>query len=130
MKKIFWVIGLIVVGILAYVAVYNFQNYGKRAKTSEVVTLAQNLKQMLDLHKVRKGTYPGAETLIIKENVSHWYKWGVGSPVKEYCNDCMITPDSYKIVIYGNIDDDPAMDVWVMESPDGSLFQISDDVAK
>lgn len=129
MKKILWGTAVIVFICLGFVGLKNFQNFGKRAKTAEAKVLAEKLRQILDLHKIRKGSYPGVESVTLKGVKLNWYKWGVGVPVKEYCVDCMITPDSYKIVIYGNIDRDPVLDIWVLESPGGSLSHSSDDVA-
>lgn len=129
MKKILWGTAIIVFICLGFVALKNFQNYGKRAKTAEAKMLAAKLRQILDLHKIRKGSYPGAESIIVKDLEPNWYKWGIGLSVKDYCPDCMITPDSYKIVIYGNIDNDPVIDIWVLESPGGILTHSIDDVA-
>lgn len=129
MKKILWGTTLIFFICTGYFAIQNFKSYGKRAKTSEVKILAEKLRQVFDLHKIRKGSYPGVESITLKDVKLNWYNWGVGVPVKEYCTDCMITPDSYKIVIYGNIDKDPVVDIWVLESPAGSLTHSSDDVA-
>lgn len=124
-KKILWGAGIVALGCVAYFVVDKF----KQDKSAEVKALAEKIHQILDLHKVQKGTYPSADSIKL-DFEPNWYKWGIGSQVKVFCRDCMITPDSYKIAIYGNIDSDPAMDVWLLESPDGSLFQISDDLLK
>jgi len=127
-KKALWATGIVALGFLGYTALFNFQNFGKRAKAAEAKLIAKKLHEVLDLHKVRKGIYPPVETIKLDDPELNWYRWGVGAETREFCRDCVITSDSYKIAIYGNIDNDPALDIWLVQSPDGELVQISDDV--
>ncbi|MES2527374.1 MAG: hypothetical protein V4598_09810 [Bdellovibrionota bacterium] len=125
MKKIIWGAVLAVLGFLAFIAFRNFQVYGKRAKTSEVKVLARKLHHLMDIHKVRKGVYPALEAINLGDHELHYYQWGMK---KEICPDCEVTELSYKIVIHGNIDADPFIDAWTVESPDGKVTNVQDDV--
>lgn len=123
-KKLILSAGIIVFLCFTFVAVRNFQNFGKRAKSAEARNLATELRTNLEIAKSQSGVYP--ETVTTATEL-HYYKWGAGESVKAFCPDCEIRHDSFKIAIYGNIDSDPDLDVWVMESADLELKNILTD---
>lgn len=52
-----------------------------------------------------------------QKNESVW--WGIPeyeAAAREICPDCAVTPEKFKIITVGNIDQDPDLDVWIQSS--------------
>ncbi len=112
MKKYLLGAGVLVL-LLIVIAIPRYQKYGLRAKRAEGLAFGTKISVFMEKYKSESGTYPGMETITaaMKDEKLFRYKWGVGKEVEAHCKDCMITPDSFKIAVYANIDQDPEMDL-------------------
>lgn len=95
--------------------------------------LASALKISLQSEFIESEKYPDEARL--KElaaeisSGSKDYTFGLASDpeVASFCPDCHLSEDSFKIAIYGNLDEDPDLDVITIDS-EGKMLLIQDDL--
>lgn len=103
--------------------VFSFQSsanklnyYALKIKQGEGKKTLSDLYFGLKTYQAKHGTYIGFKETneykkIIKSSV---YK--MGPEKSRVCSDCKVEKDSFKIHIHANIDDDPTLDVWTIDS--------------
>ncbi len=129
MKKYLIGTAVVIILVVIFVAVPRFQKYGLVAKRAEGRVYARKISAFMTDYKTKNGNFPGEIEInsAVKNEMGDRYKWGVGKAVATFCPDCMITPDSYKIVVFGNLDKDPENDVLVIMNDVDDVVVVTDD---
>ena len=126
-KILLFSLGAVILAGAAWVIIVpGYVRFGTPMRRMEGKTLSAVFRNQMEAFKEKHGRYPGIEELK-PDTKPRWYKWGVGMDVAAFCPDCMITPDSYKIVIYGNIDDDSDVDVMIIMNDLDNPLVVKDD---
>jgi Tfp pilus assembly protein PilE len=122
----------IVAGIIAAVALPNFQKYQAKAKTSEAKL------QLSTVYVAETGWQ--ADNNTFTENLEEagyvpsssdlsFYKIGFashGELFSKHCPDCRATKDGFMAVAIGNIDKDETLDVWTIDQDRNMVHLIND----
>jgi hypothetical protein len=110
--------------------------YLKKAKRSEGKILALSARMALEESKIDNNRYFNLDELkseINKENNGTIFKrYTIGDSdsdpqIKCRCPNCRITTNSYKIAIYGNLDEDDDFDILVISNEDKMAKELFED---
>lgn len=112
MKKLLW--GIIPVVLVAIGALtYKFQLIPAGTRPDQIREEAIELTTFMDVRKAKTSHWPTPEEIDEKLRPSG-LKWGTGKDVSEWCKDCLIDMEGFRIVVYGNLDKDPAVEAWII----------------
>ncbi|MCH2533986.1 MAG: hypothetical protein MK008_06055 [Bdellovibrionales bacterium] len=71
-------------------------------------------------------SYLGVEKKDSFKSIVQKSSYQVTTVKNQFCNDCKIEKDYFKIAVYSNIDDDPTYDVWTIDSNKEIVSLVSD----
>lgn len=123
-------------GLIGYLGL-GVRGVGDQVRKTSLATEARILllamRSELDARHQRHAVYPARLTLndtngVTRERYSAgvvnstgdvviwWGDPGLKEVARELCPDCVLTPEGYKLIALGNVDDDPDLDVWIQRS--------------
>lgn len=114
---IFFLVPMIL-GIVAEIAIPNFKTYSAKAKRAEAKILLIGAYSNMMALNADYGTYDGDwQNGLATSNKPRYTLATVDTDprLREYCPDCVITRDSFKIAAIGNIDTDSQLDILVID---------------
>jgi hypothetical protein len=136
---------LIVVVALAAALVFtlylNRSQYGLVKKDEIAVKVMQSegrlwarqIQRVLQRYFNEVGSYPDwdlFQSLLMGSRKGHpqYYAFGIAQnnqTVQDICPDCHLQLDSFKIAVFGNLDGDSGLDLWII-TPDGAEHVLND----
>ena len=132
-KRLGIFIGAVVLLLVA--AAIILKKPGHLERRSEGKLLATALLSSLETYQTKHNKYPTMpelQTVMAEQKIAlKYYTFGTAesSPdVAKVCSDCHLKDDSFKIAIYGNIDEDPNLDVIGISDREKNPFIILSDI--
>lgn len=135
----FWTL-LMVVGVFAAIAIPSFLKYQTRAKQTEARAELTSLRAAESAYQTEKGTYGSFSDVNWKPgSEKRYYSYYLGAEsVPATVGEPSPLPDGvvtsfdkegFKAAAVGNLDSDPALDVWIIDAS-GALQNLVDDTTE
>ena len=126
-----------IISILAAIAIPNFQKFTAKSKQSEAKTMLSLIASLEYDYKLRHGTFlacplnPPEGQTSWNSSLSAWKELGFEPRgLRYYSYEVTLTLDSFSILAKGNIDSDPAEDLWTLTGKDLTIKNDWNDVSE
>jgi type IV pilus assembly protein PilE len=108
---------VIIIGIIAGLAIPRFMQASTKTKTAEAQTILKQLFVMQRAYQQEYDTYWGNGMTADKDNAKNFAKLSVDlAPSARYTYSITADQTSFTCTATANIDDDPTVDTWTIDS--------------
>lgn len=131
-------------GIVAAIAVPNFIRYQQRSKQAVARAIAGRLRQQLERHRVERGSYVGAlaghaadpnwvlvagpDRLLPDTPEARELLARARPTLRTFEAEPFVRRRAYRLILIADLDDDPGLDLWMIDSQADAPTHLSDDV--